>query len=884
MVSEQSFLGKPISIARRKIPLKYSCEEIYDRMSSGLCIFCEDLDTPGHHDLMHKGVEIIMIESDDQPIVTKSEPIVEESLVKSDEHISETMMKPDVFSESLEDFTSDLQVVDAAAPKEAQNKSVAEENMSFALGNKIEHVVGKQSQEADHVWEPGGFITKPATQSHGIESFCSTIQPKEVTHSTETIWVDLPIQEHEKSELIDSVLETGCVHLKDLLTEFQKANRHQKHEGWVKAVDLFHSVDTSCWNQFLKQQKCPKSWNFKYKHGEYMVRSFLHDLSIETVKNKKLQVVQQRPYEIRTSRDKNDVKIFSRPFGDMDTWFQEIVTTALEIGVSLECLGQYLSHDEVLRLTTKNHESYIQKITMISIPLAKETQDWSMQSVLKIQVCIDFILAALIEFGSDGWECEDQTIILVDQDPRVWEPGGVVTEHDQWKDLEKCYICGRLTSLVQRQCSMCWQGIKFQELGWLVACSHTSLLKMLRDLDVYGRCDEFDWPIRYGGIESKVSVKAISLALVIEDGKSIPYTSNISSPETFEQGKKLLAIISDLRNRFWDKRIWEPGGSSAQLDTWNMLVKYPRHCEELKLTLKLHWICVQNAPELFIQAAKEVPHWVTNEKFGLDGVVGLDRDNQMLLDGMAEDAKVILVKFDSTYSYYTALLQLELICIEFVGGKEDVHIVDIVKEFAANDRVRMRLLIWDVTVEIHPGCGIAKDYTEYINWFRYGMQDHAVLNQFFFDIEMFQVKHKWRYKPFPIVSELELKDETALGTRNEDMLSCYITGQARDVVVSLHVEVGRTIEMSQVLLVVANCYGDLTSYGEAFYISFQCYKPVQVMVQDDRNSLKEVKAHKKAVTRCLVQWKEHPPDQILMLSSLRTRMFRRREYCDRNYG
>ncbi|CAN6929747.1 unnamed protein product [Brassica oleracea var. botrytis] len=185
----------------------------------------------------------------------------------------------------------------------------------------------------------------------------------------------------------------------------------------------------------------------------------------------------------------------------------------------------------------------------------------------------------------------------------------------------------------------------------------------------------------------------------------------------------------------------------------------------------------------------------------------------------------------------------------------------------------MRLLIWDVTVEIHPGCGIAKDYTEYINWFRYGMQDHAVLNQFFFDTEMFQVKHKWRYKPFPIVSELELKDETALGTRNEDMLSCYITGQARDVVVSLHVEVGRTIEMSQVLLVVANCYGDLTSCGEAFYISFQCYKPIQVMVQDDRNSLKEVKAHKKAVTRCLVQWKEHPPDQILMLSSLRTRMF-----------
>ncbi|KAF3522051.1 hypothetical protein F2Q69_00049113 [Brassica cretica] len=50
----------------------------------------------------------------------------------------------------------------------------------------------------------------------------------------------------------------------------------------------------------------------------------------------------------------------------------EIVTTALGIGVSLECLEPYLSHDEVLGLTTKTH-------------LAKETREWSNQSTLKIQ-------------------------------------------------------------------------------------------------------------------------------------------------------------------------------------------------------------------------------------------------------------------------------------------------------------------------------------------------------------------------------------------------------------------------------------------------------------------------------------------------------------------
>ncbi|WZZ27446.1 hypothetical protein YC2023_010847 [Brassica napus] len=331
--------------SKRHIPLKYSCDEIYERMEKGLCIFCEARDTPGHHDLKHKGVEILMIESDDQSIVTESEPSYEESLVESDEFLTNTVMKVDAFSELLECFTSDLQIVDAAGQKQDKNKNYAEDIVSFSLGRKIEDMVGKQFHEADRVWEPGGFIAKPATQSQGID-------------------------------------------------KFQKANRHQKlcrnvrfklaahwrNKRWVNAVDLFHSVDTSCWNQFLKQQKCPKSWNFKYKHGEYMVKSFL-----ENARDKKLQVVQQRPHVIRCSRDKNAEKILSRPLGDMDAWFQEIVTTVFGTGVSLKCLDKYFSHDQVLGLTTKTLGTYIQNTT-IFIPLAKETREWSMQSALKIQV------------------------------------------------------------------------------------------------------------------------------------------------------------------------------------------------------------------------------------------------------------------------------------------------------------------------------------------------------------------------------------------------------------------------------------------------------------------------------------------------------------------
>lgn len=107
-------------------------------MENGLCIFCEERDTLGHNDLKHKGVEIIMVESDDQPIVIGSDdnPKVEESLVVYDEFVTETVMKPDSLSESLESFTSDLLIFDVSGQKEDQNKDDNEENMSFSLGGK----------------------------------------------------------------------------------------------------------------------------------------------------------------------------------------------------------------------------------------------------------------------------------------------------------------------------------------------------------------------------------------------------------------------------------------------------------------------------------------------------------------------------------------------------------------------------------------------------------------------------------------------------------------------------------------------------------------------------------------------------------------------------
>ncbi|KAG5390493.1 hypothetical protein IGI04_032034 [Brassica rapa subsp. trilocularis] len=61
---------------------KYSCEDIYERMEMGLCVFCEEFDTPGHYQLKHKRSKIFMTECVDNLVSydkVDSEAVVEET-------------------------------------------------------------------------------------------------------------------------------------------------------------------------------------------------------------------------------------------------------------------------------------------------------------------------------------------------------------------------------------------------------------------------------------------------------------------------------------------------------------------------------------------------------------------------------------------------------------------------------------------------------------------------------------------------------------------------------------------------------------------------------------------------------------------------------------
>lgn len=46
------------------IPMKYSCEEIHERLTNGWCIYCDERDSPGHQ-LKHKRLQIVMMDLED---------------------------------------------------------------------------------------------------------------------------------------------------------------------------------------------------------------------------------------------------------------------------------------------------------------------------------------------------------------------------------------------------------------------------------------------------------------------------------------------------------------------------------------------------------------------------------------------------------------------------------------------------------------------------------------------------------------------------------------------------------------------------------------------------------------------------------------------------
>ncbi|KAG7542025.1 hypothetical protein ISN45_Aa07g020550 [Arabidopsis thaliana x Arabidopsis arenosa] len=193
--------------------LKYSCEEVYERMENGLCVFCEEEDTPGHQQLKHKSSRIVIMEREDDlasDVKEEAHQILE--TVTNPEPIVETANNSDPFIEPLE-RASVLQVLDSvpdflmAHKVDSHVKEVEESSQQSTNGNDkiVAHQLFDQmpneyqkdltviessnkevlslSHKDARVWEPGGLPTnmdhwdwsekemKPYGESHQVATF-----------------------------------------------------------------------------------------------------------------------------------------------------------------------------------------------------------------------------------------------------------------------------------------------------------------------------------------------------------------------------------------------------------------------------------------------------------------------------------------------------------------------------------------------------------------------------------------------------------------------------------------------------------------------------------------------------------------------------------------
>ncbi|KAG2314440.1 hypothetical protein Bca4012_065118 [Brassica carinata] len=496
-----------------KIPVKYSCEEIYDRMAKGLCIFCENLDTPGHHDLKHKALKILVTEGEDEPIMTDfhDKPIIEESMVQSDEFVTKTVMKPDVSSESMEGSTSVLQIVVAAGQKKVQNNSDTEENMTCSLGNNIEHMVGKQSQMADRIWEPGGFLAKPDREK---------LQAEAVLHRQE--------------------IYQAC--------QSQKAHLVCEPGGSVG-------------------KKAP--WN---------------------------------------------------------------------------CLDKYHKHGVVLKLNAKTHETCLHNT--LEVLSAEETQTWMVNEKMRFNVLPDLDLEAWVRLATYGFKYQKLMSLLVKESRRVWERGGLTAtcalaivkprfdiSFDDMAIQEMRKSCVLIVHIVTDTFEKLRKSWKFR----FRTTTGKKWLQVLKELKVRTTSEVFEsqsFTLCNNGngmdkFEVELHVWFYEVKAMFWAGKNRGVMDLLSSSYVAVEEETYLGLEENKRpedkredqhkqnevmklTSSWHNRLWEPGGSPADVAQWNWTVSCHDPADTLELILKLQEAHLQR------NTKGEVLELSCSQKFGVE--------------------------------------------------------------------------------------------------------------------------------------------------------------------------------------------------------------------------------------------------------------------------
>ncbi|KAL0864599.1 hypothetical protein Bca101_043717 [Brassica carinata] len=763
------------------------------------------------------------------------------------------MMKPDSFSASLESFSSDLQLFDVAGQKEVQIKSDSEESMSFSPGNKIEHMVGKQSQEADRIWEPGGFLDKP---DRGKLQAVAVVQRQAVYEPA----IDETLVEYDAS-----LIEAATVPNPD---PFVKPLEHVA-TAWLSQA---------LWNCLDKH----------LEHGEDELRgtqrlmvnkkmSFKDDMLLQT---QKLHMKFEAAVEIFLWEQHNSSCFTIRNVLEVKRLHEMNLFLCLQCSETPALLPTEIRDGLV---TTVN---YTRPFAINKVQSGFSLKDWVAQGMRSSCVVIGYEDATQQEVTQTCLLLPHDALFIIPNGPeakdvlkydyeRFGSRGSVydgntlesvfaVLVGDKWYG-EK-FVCAELMlSTISRwgeplrtrkeKCSMSWR-FKFKDkskehkltAGLIVlkkqrtvnlssvtclglngdnqllldgiADDNRVLVEKLVSVDTYSKARFLLELIHMEFIGGKAHGKGLLVAghIVLSNQNFCKHFHRKIHLEEKLSAKKQKCDVRDdpYKNNFHDSLVLMvlgqavDGDNSVVLDTpfmaickigeaghdashkqrsYDRVIKWKlRKTYEAEVSYGFHsrWdftavvAAEWRRPRAHFHSADEEMVCSRDTMHLVDGLRNCIHcfEAECVWDPGGLSAKAAHLGWPETYQNRggtsKSTVRFHETCIQSF-----VLLLKAAKEIEAGYEWLISTYSCHKTNTVKElvGYGITKGFTENINWANQGMLDHADFNQFLFGIEMFQVKHKWRYKPLPIVSEVELKDEAAVDTRNEEVLSCYTTGQ-----------------------------------------------------------------------------------------------------------
>ncbi|CAN8306103.1 unnamed protein product [Cochlearia groenlandica] len=235
MNNESPTSGIKIKTNRYKLRRKISCEEIDDRRSKGLCLFCDEPETLYHH-LQHKGSGIMMVDCDEEITQQFHKHADVKFLVESEELMTTSSTHKEV-------TIQDVEMLSEAKPLSQENST---ETKVLVHGNELykEKTLIQHLQVATSVLEPS------LTYCH---------ESLEMYEASQSVLAMEDVFDQPQHKVFVDGVKTNKLYQKG-------ASVHVYHN----AHDVFDEMILSEYKMQKRKMMSlfPKSWMFKFKVAE----------------------------------------------------------------------------------------------------------------------------------------------------------------------------------------------------------------------------------------------------------------------------------------------------------------------------------------------------------------------------------------------------------------------------------------------------------------------------------------------------------------------------------------------------------------------------------------------------------------------------------------